>query len=154
MGPNSIRSLSFRFIFPDFLDREWLDIDVTGCVVGLVLGMDFEELHLSVAEKFDEVIEWGRSGDGERVDRGSMGQKGSRASRRIVALCKGFARHDSHVNHHYGRSGGSIGVADYQRMSRRTQNSNTCASTLGSAETTISSIKTSSCCPEEGLHMR
>jgi hypothetical protein len=46
----------YRFIFPDFLDREWRDIDVTGCVVGLVLGMDFKESHLSVAETFDEVF--------------------------------------------------------------------------------------------------
>jgi hypothetical protein len=49
----------YRFIFPDFLDREWRDIDVTGCVVGLVLGMDFKESHLSVAEKFDEVFSLG-----------------------------------------------------------------------------------------------
>ena len=46
----------YRFIFPDFLVREWRDIDVSGCVVGLVLGVDFKESHLSVAEKFDEVF--------------------------------------------------------------------------------------------------
>ena len=46
----------YRFIFPDFLDREWRDIDVSGCVVGLVLGVDFKESHLSVAEKFDEAF--------------------------------------------------------------------------------------------------
>jgi len=47
----------YRFIFPDFLEREWRDVDVSECVIGLVLGVDFGESHLSVAQHFDEAFE-------------------------------------------------------------------------------------------------
>lgn len=42
----------YRFVYPDPIDREAVFVDVSNCVVALVLGVDFPEADLDVARVF------------------------------------------------------------------------------------------------------